>query len=73
MNELDELTELHKKRNRAKFWAGCLTATAFQSLYQDFKGQAGMQEVVQNHWISGWWTVPLALICLGWAYYLYHK
>lgn len=39
--------------------------SAFHSLFQDFVGQEGYINLVRNHWISGWYTVPGALLLLA--------
>lgn len=49
------------------FWAGALIDAACRSLYQDAIGKEAFLRVVDANWISGWYTVPLALVflCVG--------
>ena len=46
------------------FFCGAMVALSMMSLYQDFLGKDGFVKHVQDHWISGWWTVPIALVLL---------
>jgi len=34
-------------------------------IFQDFVGQEGYINLIRNHWISGWYTVPGALLLLA--------
>lgn len=43
------------------FKCGVLSTLASLSLWQDFLGQERYTEIVRNHWVSAWFTIPLAL------------
>ena len=49
------------------FIKGFLVCLALGSLYQDIIGKAAYIAHVQNHWIDGSITVPLALIAIVWV------
>lgn len=44
-----------------RFWAGVLVNAATVSLIQDCYGKEKYLAAVENGWISGWVTVPIAL------------
>lgn len=46
------------------FHAGVVFAICIESLVQDALGREGYIAVVRAHWISGWITVPIALVGL---------
>ena len=50
---------------RKGFWAGAFMLSAFHSLFQDWLGLEGYVEFAQRCWVSGAFTVPLALALLG--------
>lgn len=63
------------KRTTA-FWAGIGAAMAATNLWQDIEGQQGMLELVQHHWVTGRWTVPVAvagLLACSWMWLLASK
>lgn len=54
------------------YWAGALVCGAGISLVQDALGKDGYVALIQAAWISGWITVPGALLVLvlaGWLYW----
>lgn len=51
------------------FAAGMVAATMLDGLYQDIIGKAAYVRMAQNDWVSGWWTIPVEVICIvvaGW-------
>ena len=44
--------------------AGWLIHSAGLSLYEDSLGMEGCIRDIANHWVTGWITVPLALLLL---------
>jgi hypothetical protein len=40
------------------FWLGVMGMGGFEGLMQDVRGQDGMIELVQHHWVSGWISGP---------------
>ena len=56
-----------------RFVAGFLTCSAITSLQQDILGMEGTVRMVVNHWITGWITVPLAILALIAAVILCHS
>lgn len=48
-----------------KYLAGSLLTVAPLMLFQDFMGREGYSEWVLNHWVTPWFTVPLALLSLA--------
>jgi hypothetical protein len=56
-----------------KFVAGFLTCSAVRSLQQDYWGRDETIRHVVNDWVTAWWTVPAALVCLGLAVWLCHE
>ncbi len=50
-----------------KFGAGIMLGISTFSLFQDIMGKEAYIEYLHNHWVSGWVTVPLALICFVYA------
>lgn len=55
------------------FWSGFVTCQAIYSLYQDYLGKERYLQMVNEEWLSAGITVPLALILLIFAYYLYKE
>lgn len=47
------------------FWAGAATFSSVMSLVQDAMGREGYAQHVLNHWVSGWYSVPLATLALA--------
>lgn len=47
--------------HRHYFWAGFLVCASLHSLFADYHGKEGFIAYCQNNWVSGWFTVPLAI------------
>jgi len=56
-----------------KFFAGMICAFALESLQQDYMGKEAYIVMAQNHWISGYITVPLAIFNLFLAFVIYNS
>lgn len=54
-----------KKMKIDRFTAGLISMACAISLIQDFYGLEGYISHLREHWTSGWYTVPLALIVWG--------
>lgn len=46
------------------YWNGMIVTLAVQSLCQDYLGVEEYVRRVQENWISGWITVPVAIIAM---------
>jgi len=46
------------------FLAGVVATLGFSSLYQDILGKEAYLKMVDAGWLSGYYTVPLALLCI---------
>lgn len=64
-------TATPRNRVRDGLIAGFLLCSALRSLYEDWIGQTGMEQAIREHWVTGWITVPLALLWLLTAASLY--
>lgn len=55
---------------RSYYWAGFFTFAALHLIYQDSMGQEGMRHIIDNHWSSAMYTVPVSIVILiianGW-------
>jgi hypothetical protein len=61
----------HPERPSYNAWySGFISALALVSLFQDYCGKEGYIEVVRNHWMSAYITVPLALAALLLSFWL---
>ncbi len=47
------------------FWAGAAVFSSVSSLVQDAMGREGYAQHVLNHWVSGWYSVPIATLALA--------
>lgn len=54
------------------FTTGAMIVMAVYSLIQDFVGAEAWAEHVRNHWVTGYITVPLAIVFLIWGLVSYH-
>ena len=50
------------KRKIDRFSAGGLVASCCLSIIQDLYGKEAYIEHIKNHWVSGLYTLPLAII-----------
>ncbi len=48
-----------------QFLNGCLAVIACRSLIQDFYGMEQWLAIERAGWVSGWYTVPVALVMLA--------
>lgn len=55
------------------FWAGFVMYPCLSSLHQDALGKDAYVRLVSDAWISGWWTVPIALVALSACAWIYAK
>ena len=46
------------------FWSGWLMCVAMRSLHQDILGKEQFMKYVDAAWVSGMWTIPIALMML---------
>lgn len=53
--------------------AGAIACACAISLIQDFYGLEGYVEHLRAHWISGWYTVPIAVVGFLWAVFCQDK
>lgn len=54
------------------FWAGILVMWAAHSIAQDAMGKENYIKYVDLTWVSGWYTIPLAVFVLLFAFDLIH-
>lgn len=62
-----EKFELKQRLIWGPFCAGSIYTSALFSLIQDYYGKEQWVEFVQNHWIDGIYSVPVALFLLAYA------
>jgi len=46
------------------FWSGWLMCVTMRSLHQDILGKEQFMKYVDAAWVSGMWTIPIALMML---------
>ncbi len=62
-----------EKKVRSAFVFGMAFACSLVSLHQDMMGQEAYAKLVETNWVSGWITVPLAIVCAVASLYEYGK
>lgn len=62
---------MKNRKIEISFICGFVTALSLFSLYQDYLGLEGSIKCLTEHWVSGYVTVPLALITLTLSLFYY--
>ena len=55
------------------FCAGILFESALKSIQQDIHGKEAYLKIVDAGWVSAWITVPMAIIFIIFAIFLYNS
>lgn len=62
-----------KTKNLSRFWIGFLSCSCLYSLAQDALGKEEYLRLIEEHWVSGVVSVPLAVLGLIVATWMYQR